>query len=40
MYFTLFDSAYEDSNVIRGSRGRDRMVVGSTTACAIIDYHP
>ena len=40
MYFTLFDSSYEDSNVIRGSRGRDRMVVGFTVTCANIDYHP
>jgi hypothetical protein len=40
MYLTLFDSSYEDSNVIRGSRGRDRMVVGFTATCANIDYHP
>ena len=37
---TLFDSSYEDSKVIRGSRGRDIMVVGFTTTCAIIAYHP
>ena len=40
MYFTLFDSSYEDSKVIRGSRGRVRMVVEFATACAIIVYHP
>jgi hypothetical protein len=40
MYSTLFDFPYDDSNVIRGSRGRDRMVVGFVTTCAIIDYHP
>jgi hypothetical protein len=40
MYLTLFHSSYEDSKVIRGSRGRDRMVVGFTTTCAIIVYHP
>ena len=27
------------SNNIRGRRGRDRMVVGFTTTCAISVYH-
>jgi hypothetical protein len=34
IYFTLI------SIVFQGRRGRDRMVVGFTTICAIRAYHP
>ena len=34
-YFKIFEFSY----LVRGRRGRDRMVVGFTTTYAIIAYH-